>query len=58
MLRVKQKPNTLSKAVHPTSQARVSDYGAFNHLYGQLREDRDKFLISVVWRYLNFPSYF
>lgn len=44
--------------MHPTSQARVSDYDAFNHLHGQLREDCDKFLISVVWRYLNFPSYF
>lgn len=44
--------------MHLTSKARVSDYGAFNYLYGQLREDRGKFLISVVWRYLNFPSYF
>lgn len=44
--------------MHQTSQARVSDYGAFNHIHGQLWEDRDKFLISVVWRYLNFPSYF
>lgn len=55
ILRVKQKQIRYPRQC---TQARVSDYGACNHLYGQLREDRDKFLISVLWRYLNFPSYF
>lgn len=46
------------RTLFSVQKAYVSDHGAFNYLYGQLREDRDKFLISFVWRYLNFPSYF